>query len=193
MQGWPSPRPESAICGIGPVQAAAETALRLAHARPQRVVLAGLAGTYDGARAPLGCVLPVAQTRLVGVGVGCSGKNHESADAGGLPRHPNDPRTEDSSDLGPPTEGGHLALTVCAASRNRREARQRARVHRDAIIEEMEGFAVAWVARRKRLAFEHWRAVSNVAGVRDRARWCTEDAFSELSAVLLGRCEMTTL
>ena len=41
--------------GFGPVAAAAQAALWIERLRPRRVVLAGIAGTYDARALPIGC------------------------------------------------------------------------------------------------------------------------------------------
>ena len=58
------------LCGFGLARAGVGAMHAIARHRPQRVVLAGVAGSYDAELAPIGAVLAPALVRCHGLGVG---------------------------------------------------------------------------------------------------------------------------
>ena len=58
------------LCGFGLARAGVGAMHAIARHRPQRVVLAGVAGSYDAELAPIGAVLAPALVRCHGIGVG---------------------------------------------------------------------------------------------------------------------------
>jgi len=59
-----------ALCGVGPVGAAATCAALLAQQAPARVVLIGIAGTYAPKEVRIGSAYTFSSVRIDGVGVG---------------------------------------------------------------------------------------------------------------------------
>ncbi len=74
-------------------------------------------------------------------------------------------------------------LTADRVSESVEEAYSRARTWR-AVAENMEGAAVAQVALWRGLAWAELRAISNPAGVREKAKWRTDDALRALEEAL---------
>jgi futalosine hydrolase len=179
----------AALCGFGLAAAGAGAAwwmTRIPDAR--RVVLAGVAGTYDLAAAPVGAVTLATSVACHGIGAG-EGAAHRSAESLGW-RQPHIWTGDGSAGvlgLATATLPGVLpgmALSVAAASSNPSEAAARRERHPEAVIEEMEGYAVALAARLANRELIMLRGVSNVAGVRDRRRWALDGACTALRAAL---------
>lgn len=176
----------SACCGFGPVAAAARTAQLLAEHRPGGVILAGLGGTYDPARLPVGTAVELGRISLHGVGAG-EGDALLPPREMGLPPWPADEEAaldplRDTLELD--GKGGVTGLTVCAASRNPADAsRRRARWPR-AAVEEMEGFAVALAAGLAGIPVRVVRGLANVAGERQGGSWRVEGAMDATAGCL---------
>jgi len=154
-----------ALCGFGPVAAAARTAQLLCRWKPSRVILVGSAGTYDEGRAPI--EVAVAGGRVT-IDVGGEG----------FPQWPGDadtPQVGDTLDLS--GEGEDLLLTVCTASAGPDQAGLRHRSHPDAVAEEMEGFGVALAATLVGVPVCIIRGISNRAGDRNLGEWKIKEAL----------------
>jgi futalosine hydrolase len=149
---WPAVE----LCGFGLAAAGVHAAGAIALHRPQQVVLAGLAGSYDTGRAPLGSAVRAGAVRCVGIG------------AGGLSAAQLGFAQSDDVTL---ADHGPLALSVATASDSPTEAAERAAAHPGALIEEMEGYAVALAAMQAGVPCVMARGISNRAGERDRERW----------------------
>ena len=168
------------ICGFGPVAAAARTAQLLEKLKPARVVLCGIAGTFNDSTYPVGSAAVFGEVAIDGVGAG-QGENHLLPPALGFPQWPGsedtqvDPielslslsigRAAASGDAGP------LLLTTCAASISEAEVRTRLERFPDAVAEDMEGFAVAMACALARIPLTIVRGFSNVVGDRDSRNW----------------------
>lgn len=182
-------------CGFGMVAAAARAAEMIAHARPARVFLVGIAGAY-GDRLPVGTAWGFDRVGCYGIGAG-SGDGFVSAEAMGWPQWPGDPADEASA-IGdviacvaatdPPSSRADLLLTVTAASGDAIDATRRQRAFPAAVAEDMEGFGVALACRLAGLPLTIVRGISNVAGERDTAAWKiaeAADAAGTLAARLI--------
>ena len=173
-----------AMCGVGLVEAALGTARILAERRPEHVWLAGLGGSRDLERAPLGALVVGSSVRNEAIGAG------HGAGFLGL------------SDMGLADEGDELELvvpelplpgvevlvgalgTVGATSAGAEEAAGWHAVHPDVLVEEMEGYAVARAAWAAGVPLSIVRGVSNVAGDRNKARWDIDGACHRLQTIL---------
>jgi len=158
-----------ALCGFGPVAAAARTAQLLCEWKPSRVILVGSAGTYDEGRAPVEAVVTGGRVAIDGVGVG-GGE--------GFPQWPGDadtPPVGDTLDLF--GDGQDLLLTVCTASSGADQADLRHRRHPDALAEEMEGFGVALAATLAGVPVGIVRGISNRVGDRNLGGWKIKEAL----------------
>lgn len=162
------------LCGFGPVAAAARTAALLAHLAPRRVLLVGIAGTFDPALLPVGAASTFDGVRLEGVGAG---------EAAGLvgPGELGLPQWEDGE--GPITDHlalvgqeGRTLLTVCAASRGADQAGRRAAS--GALAEDMEAFGVALACRAAGTPLTVVRGASNLAGDGDTSGWRIDEALA---------------
>jgi futalosine hydrolase len=150
------------LCGFGLAWAGAAAMHAIARHRPARVVLTGVCGSYDAVAAPIGGVVSASRVRCLGIG------------AGGLSAAELGFATDDEL----PLEGaGGLALSVATASDSPEQAESRRHQHPPAVIEEMEGYAVAVAARLAGIPCTMVRGVSNLAGDRDNAGWQLDRAL----------------
>jgi futalosine hydrolase len=157
-----------ALCGFGPVSAAARTAQLLVELRPRRVLLLGIAGSLSLERAPLEGARSFGRVRLDGVGAG-AGASFLPPSRLGFPQWDGEERIDETLSLSPGGQGE--LLTVCAASASPEEARARRDRYPDAAAEDMEGFGVALACRLACVPLAIVRGISNPAGVRERAAW----------------------
>lgn len=177
---------ECRLCGFGPVAAAVESASLISALHPQRVVLAGIAGSYTARQ--LGEVATFASVAMADVGA-----RQEHAillpsqlgfacwEPSGLtpPKGPKNDAVFERLQLHPPAgqvAGGEL-LTVSAASGGPADVKQRRLQFPAATAEDMEGFAVALAAYRTSLPTTIVRGISNVAGERDVGNWKIGEAM----------------
>ncbi|MEZ6194116.1 MAG: futalosine hydrolase [Planctomycetota bacterium] len=170
------------VGGVGLAAAGARAAAAIARHRPRRVVLAGIAGSFDLARAPLGAVIRGLSAAVDGIGAG-EGPGHVPLEAmgfeplPGLGRHP-----FCSPGAAPGARRGPI-LSVTAASDAGLAAARRRR-HPTALAEDMESWAVALAAREAGLPLLVLRAISNAVGDRDVAGWRVGEALARLRGLL---------
>ena len=88
------------------------------------------------------------------------------------------------TDGGPADLSRGAALTVAATSASDDEARARRAAWPDALVEEMEGHAVAQACGRAGVPLAMLRAVSNRAGDRDKTNWDVPGALAALGRAL---------
>lgn len=189
----------SEVCGFGPVAAGARTAQLLSRVRPRRVILVGIAGTYDERRLPVGAASTFDEVVLDGVGAG-QGASFRDATALGFAHWPGsddtcrDPVRErlslDPLDGGDSASARRLLVTTCAASASPSEAAARRGTYEDALAEDMEAFAVALACALHRVPVSVVRGISNVVGDRQRSNWKIEAALRGAARLLeevLGR------
>jgi futalosine hydrolase len=180
------------VCGFGPVAAAARTAQLCATLRPRRVLLCGIAGTFDEARRPIGSAATFRRVALEGVGAG-QGAAHHGPPALGFPQWPGSPETTDAVEqlleLEPSPSDAPLLLTTCAASADADEARLRRERFPDAAAEDMEGFGVALACALARTRLVVVRGFSNRVGERDSRSWRIPLALAAARELVLGCLE----
>ena len=157
------------VCGFGLAAAGVYAARAIALHGPDRVVLAGIGGSYDLAAAPIGAVVRPGTVRCVGIGAG----GRSAAELG----------FAESDDVRLAGDGP-LALSVAAASASLEEASGRAAAHTGAIVEEMEGYAVALAAMKASIPCLMVRGISNRAGDRDREGWRIAPALQAVGEAL---------
>jgi len=186
-----------AVCGFGPVAAAARTAHLIAEHRPQAVVLVGIAGRLS-ARLALGQAYAFDRVACHGIGVG-SGDAFVPAGMMGWLQWPG-AATDAATRIGdvlPCTSGrplaaahrGDLLLSGCSASAGDADVQIRLRLHPEAVAEDMEGFAVAAACRLAGVPLDIVRGISNTAGDRDPSHWHVDAACraaADVAAQLLG-------
>jgi futalosine hydrolase len=163
------------ICGFGPIAAAARTAELLSIHRHARVLLAGIAGTYDPDLCPVGSALEFDEVAIDGVGVG-EGRQLLAPPALGFPQwpgetHGREPIHDRLALASTPSGSPRLLLTTCAASASRAGAEIRRERFPAALAEDMEGFAVATACALAGAPLRIVRGISNAVGDRDPARW----------------------
>lgn len=182
-----------AICGFGPAAAGARSARLIAQSGCRRGLLIGLAGTFDEGRAPLGALLAVARVISWGIGAG-EGAAHVGAAALGFPQIPG---AEDdaldldragesdlfASDAGMLADSSVTALSAAAAAASAQEAAIRRRHRPEALIEDLESWAVALAFHEAGVPLAIRRAVSNRVGDRDARHWRSDAAFARLRAI----------
>ena len=168
------------LCGFGPIAAAAKT-MQLLVDQPAKVVLLGIAGTYQAERFPVGSATKFNHVICHGVGVGTGQQFVPAADLGWQQGEAVGDRIACVADASN-EENGDL-LTVCSAADNVAEANFRMANNPTAIGEDMEAFGVAMACQLSGTAFEVIRGFSNLAGDRDKANWQIEQAL--VSAVEL--------
>lgn len=170
------------LCGFGPIAAAARSAELIERLRPARVLLVGIAGTFDVERLPVGSAAAFGAVAIEGIGAG-EGEALVGPAALGFPQWPgaetgrraaiHDRIALARGDASPARAGGGdaLLLSTCAASATSAQARVRRARHPDALAEDMEGFAVAFACALAGVPVSIVRGASNVVGDRDPAHW----------------------
>jgi len=185
------------LCGFGPVASAARTAGLLERLAPTRVLLVGIAGTYDEGRLPVGAAAWFEEVALEGVGAG-EGARRLSPSALGLPQWPGDgasaPPVYERLALQGPLELAHAArsllVSACSAAATEDDLAARLELHPEAAAEDMEAFGVALACRLARVPLCVVRGISNRAGDRHAARWRVPQALAaarELALEVLER------
>jgi len=168
-----------ALCGFGPVAAAARTAALLASVRPSRVLLVGIAGTFDVERLPIGRARAFDAVAIEGIGAG-EGASLAGPAALGFPQWPGGEGAGVIHDRIVLAAGGAgdargartaLLLSTCAASASPEQAAARRARFPDALAEDMEGFAVAFACALAGVPCHVVRGISNAVGDRDPAHW----------------------
>lgn len=182
------------ICGFGPIAAAAKTMQLLAQQNPDRVVLLGIAGTYQHltGKHPVATATQFDNIFCDGVGVG-SGDQFQSATTLGWPQwadnegqsigdciscdRPQEQEESEPCDL----------LTVCSASDNLDDAKRRTKQNPSIVGEDMEAFGVAMACRMFGVKFEVIRGFSNLAGDRTKSNWRIDEALIAAVELLLTK------
>ncbi|MFT5198695.1 MAG: futalosine hydrolase [Planctomycetota bacterium] len=179
------------LCGFGVIAAAARAGGLLQAQRPSRVLLLGIAGTYDAQALPVASARRFASLGLWGLGAG-SGEQHLGP-ADMLPQwtleQEGQPDQPIEQDLTTHSGSGRL-ITVCAASASPAEADPIRARYPDALAEDMEAFAVALACRLHAVPFDCIRGISNVVGERDKSRWVLRPALE--AAWKLAQTEFTS-
>jgi futalosine hydrolase len=172
-------------CGFGPVAAAARAAQLLAHLRPARVWLVGLAGSL--VEAELGTARTFTHVRLDGVGAGAGAAFQPASRLGFAQWEQGPERVEETLALAaPPDTAPGEILTVAAASGTPAEAAARRARYPAALAEDMEAFGVALACRLAGMEVRVVRGLSNHAGERDPARWQVHAALAAARALVLA-------
>ena len=162
------------LCGFGPVAAAARTSSQIAIHKPDRVLLIGIAGTFNTSVLPVGGAALLPRVIMHGIGVGTDetfvpagemgfqhwrGEGEESAIGDELVL--NTPRSSVSGSL----------LTCSAASASAQDMRNRLDRYPSVVAEDMEGYAVALACRLENVPLVIVRGISNVVGDRLSKNW----------------------
>lgn len=178
---WPGLRSGTDIgiaTGCGPTAGAA-LAWCLARFQPRDIVGLGIAGVYPGSPCKVGRVYSIRTDRFLDFGAesGCS----DSVEALPFPGLSHDVFTLAHLPEFDHLEPADAATTALATGTAQTAMRRRAS---GADLESMEGSAWAQVARSMGVPFAQIRAVSNVAGPRDRGSWIIPAALEALRTAL---------
>lgn len=184
-----------ALCGFGPIAAAARTAALIEQHSPTRVVLVGIAGTYDPAALRIGQAACFREVALHGIGAGTGGAFASCTEmgfaqwtsAGGA-------AIDDRLPLAAPATcaPAELLLTCCAASSGAGDVADRRARFPQAVAEDMEGFGVALACAIASVPLSIVRGISNVAGDRDKENWRIDEALRSASVLLRRMLEAET-
>ncbi|MDX6284538.1 MAG: futalosine hydrolase [Frankiales bacterium] len=180
------------VAGVGPVAAATAAAAALASRSYDVVISAGIAGAIPG-RAGVGDVV-VARASLAG-DLGCrTDDGFMSLGDMGL-EQPSLITFDGSAVLRDrlqanetPVQYGDIVTLSCMTGTDADGVALAARFP-DAVAEAMEGWGVAWAARRAGVPAHEVRSISNIVGRRDPSTWDITGALDSLSrafAVLLA-------
>ncbi len=170
------------ICGMGPVASAAKVAYELAKHSPDCILLWGLAGAYPGSGLEVPSLVLVTEEFLGDLAL-CKGEHLEDL-ASHLPARrryplPDPPRRRVHSLLEraglSPTLGAGVTVSCVSGTRSRGEILAR---RFGALIENMEGAAVAQAAELAGVEMVELRVVSNLVEDPPQALWKIEEALS---------------
>ena len=167
------------LCGFGPIAAAARTAALIAEHQPRRVLLAGIAGSYDD-RFPLGSARQFGSVGCYGIGAGAGNEFQTAEDLGWNHFHDRETGATigDVLPLSANSQSAGRLLTVCAAAAGSAEVSQRRKRFPDAVAEDMEGFAVAAACKLAGIELSVVRGISNRAGDRNLSNWQIKPALN---------------
>ena len=171
------------LCGFGPIAAAAKTMQLLQAAQPKRVVLLGIAGTYQAERFPIGSATKFKHVICHGVGVGSGQQFVSAAELGWQQGTAVGDRVACVADSSTETDAD--LLTVCSAADSLAEATTRLIKNPTVIGEDMEAFGVALACQMSGVECEVIRGFSNVAGDRDKANWRIDHALAAAVDLLI--------
>jgi futalosine hydrolase len=169
--------------GFGPIAAAACTASILARVRPARVLLVGIAGTFDPTAIAVGSAVVHSRVEIDGL------------ETAGFAQAPDIGTGIDlARPIGRATPPA-LLVTVFSAASDAREVDARRERHPGAAAEDMEGFGVALACALERVPLAIVRGISNAAGDRETKRWRIQAALAaarELALDLLRQRDWGT-
>ncbi len=182
LGGLQYPGAVSAVCGFGVVAAAARTAQLLSESHAGRVLLVGIAGTFDEGAAPVCSALEFSTVAVDGIGAG-EGTGFVNPREMGFPQwrigdEPGRGEIFDRIQIAAPSTVGALLLTVCAASANEDQVTRRRRRFPSTCAEDMEGFSVAMACALNSVPVRIVRGISNLAGDRDVRNWHVSEALA---------------
>ncbi|MFT5051606.1 MAG: futalosine hydrolase [Chlamydiales bacterium] len=169
-----------ALCGFGPIAAAASAARELARVGPERVLLIGIAGSFDTRAYPIGSATTFAHVAVDGIGAG-EGASARTAAGLGFPQWPAQGDAADVFDIlplsSPGSEGAPTLLTVCSCSGSAQQAGRRRQTAHAPAAEDMEGFGVALACHQAGTPLTIVRGISNEVGDRDPSNWSIAPAM----------------
>jgi len=162
------------LAGFGPLAAAASASFALSRHQPQRVLLVGIAGSFDPEALPVGTATSFGEVACDGVGVG-------AGPAALLPSQLGFPQLDGERPIferTPLAGAGGLLVTAPSASANTIEAGARRARFPGALAEDMEAFGVALACHLAGVELFVVRGLSNVVGEREKSTWQIEAALA---------------
>ncbi len=176
----------SELCGFGPVSAAARTTSQIAIHKPDRVLLIGIAGTFNTSVLPVGDAALLPRVIMHGIGVGTD-ETFVPAGEMGFQHWPGQGEESPIGDelvLSTPRSSISGSLLTCsAASASTKDMRHRLVRYPDVVAEDMEGYAVALACRLEHVPLVIVRGISNVVGDRQSKNWQIPQALIAAWAV----------
>ena len=169
--------------GFGPISAAARSGALIARYRPSRVLLIGIAGSFDIDQNPIGTACRFDQVLCDGIGVGMGDSFQTAANVGWKQFAADDamPEVNDGialvSTYDPSIPCAGPLLTVCSASASSDERDQRRQRYPGVSAEDMEGFSVAVACSLAGIPLQIIRGISNEVGERDKSHWEIDSAL----------------
>ena len=170
-------------CGFGPIASAARTMQLIEQRRPQRIILMGIAGSYQG-HDTVGRAFSFGKVACHGVGIG-DGAQFQSAAQAGWNQWTGSADDESIGDVIQLAnadeieahEFEQMLVTVCGASSSQQDRDCRLSIYPDAFAEDMEGFGVAMACQMASVPLNIVRGISNLVGERDMKTWKIEPAL----------------
>ena len=176
----------SELCGFGPVAAAARTTSQIEIHKPDRVLLIGIAGTFNTSVLPVGDAALLPRVIMHGIGVGTD-ETFVPAGEMGFQHWPGQGEESPIGDelvLSTPRSSISGSLLTCsAASASTKDMRHRLVRYPDVVAEDMEGYAVALACRLEHVPLVIVRGISNVVGDRQSKNWQIPQALIAAWAV----------
>lgn len=177
------PTQDHFICGAGLVAACANLSALLANQKPQSVLLVGIAGSYDFEIAPLGSVVRIDKMSLADFGAYTPEETLLTAESlgFGIQQYSTSPLeiapTQWKSALQKlkPVQSASVQAATGSDAKGVQRVQQ---FHVD--VEEMEGASLAALCLAHQIPFFHVRAISNIAGKREREQWKIPEALHQL-------------
>jgi len=171
-----------AVCGFGPIASGIITAQLLTKHMPDKVILVGIAGSFDANTAAIGTAECYSKIGCYGVGAG-GGSEFRTAGELGWSQFTDPQSGRSFSDVielegtGPTVASSGMLLTVCSASASPFDVAERLRKFPEAVAEDMEAFSVAMACKLARIPLIVIRGISNIAGDRNKANWNVKAAL----------------
>lgn len=181
---------ELAVCGFGPVGSAISACLLIERDRPDRVVLAGIAGALDET-AEIGQAFAFRSVTMHGIGVVRDGQLRSPVELGfaELPLLSKAKETLKDGSITLQTSDCVSCLpqllTVCTSSDTFDTAAERRGLYPAAAAEDMEGYAVALACVATSVPLMIIRGISNRAGEVDRSLWQIGKSLAQTRAAIL--------
>ena len=169
------------LCGFGPIAAAARTTSQIAIHKPDRVLLIGIAGTFNPSVLRVGVAALLPRVIMHGIGVGTD-ETFVPAGEMGFQHWPGQGEESPIGDelvLSTPLSSVSGSLLTCsAASASTKDMRHRLHRYPGVVAEDMEGYAVALACRLEHVPLVIVRGISNVVGDRLSKNWQLPQALS---------------
>jgi futalosine hydrolase len=183
------------VCGIGPINAAIFTERVLVTKKIKGVINIGIAGSFDLKKIPVGSLTLVTKEIWPEYGL----KTREGIDPKGLKygltklkdgniifNEIHIPTKENFLKMGLSFKNNFYtttSLTVAGVTGTLEEAEKLKKSY-NANIENMEGFAIAYVCLIHKIPFIEIRSISNLVGSRDTEKWNIKRALTSLKDAL---------
>ncbi|MCO8122695.1 futalosine hydrolase [Stieleria sp. TO1_6] len=180
--------------GFGVIASAIATTAAITRHRPDRVILAGIAGLLPGDHCQslaIGDAIWFTAVAIDGIGVG-QGDSYVDAVDLGWPWYPTEDPEGHLHCWHPGSNDAATLLTVCTGSADADDAQRRSARHPKAVGEDMESFAVALACRSANVPLGIVRGFSNFVGRREQADWRIDQALRSVATVLQQELDRST-